>query len=326
MTPTRRLCLHGAGALLALSTLAHTPVLAQAFPSRPITIVVPYAAGAAPDTIVRMLAPKLSASLGQAVVVDNKGGASGNIGAAFVAKAPPDGHTILLATQPMLAINPHLFKNMGYDPLKELTPITTAVNVVLAISVNPAVPASNIAELIEYVRANPGTPYGTSGVGTPMHLAGLKLNRLSKLELNHVAYRGGSLVLNDLLAGTIKVGIVDFGSSKQFADTGKLRILAIGEPTRFSGAPQVPTVAETLPGFDLTSWFGFFGPANLPPALAQRWSVELRKALQDPEITARLHGMGIITRPDSPAELTRLVKADYEAFGRLVQENKVTVE
>lgn len=327
MTSSRRFCLQAAGAMLAFPLLGgSSPAMAQGFPARPITVVVPYAAGAAPDLLVRMLAPKLAAGFGQPVVVDNKPGASGNIGAAYVAKAAPDGHTVLLATQPMLAINPHLFKNIGYDPLKDLTPLTTAVNIVLAISVNPSVPANNMVELIEYVRSNPGTPYGTSGIGTPMHLAGLRLNQHSKIELNHVAYRGGSLVLNDLLAGTIKVGIVDLASTKPFADAGKLRIIAIGEANRFSGAPQFPTIAESIPGFELTSWFGFFGPGNLPPTITQRWNAELQKALQDPEIVTRLHSMGIITRPDGPAELAHLVRSDYEAFGRIVRENKVTVE
>lgn len=298
----------------------------QSFPSKPITIVVPYAAGAAPDQLVRMLAPKLSASLGQPVLVDNRAGAAGNIGAAYVAKAQPDGHTILLATQPIVTINPHLFKSMGFDPLKDLTPLATAVNVVLALSVNPSVPANNMAELVAWLKKNPDTAYGTSGVGTPMHLAGIRLNRVAGVELNHVPYRGGMLVINDVIAGTLKMGFADLASTKPQADAGKLKIIAIGEKTRFSGAPDIPTLGETIPGFDLTSWFGFFGPGGLPPAVTQRWSSELRRALQDPELSAQLRGMGIITRPEDSAELGRLVKTEYESFGRIVQENKITVE
>lgn len=311
------------GALLTTVGLA---AAAQDFPSRAVTIVVPYAAGAAPDQIARMLAPKIAASFGQTVVVENKPGASGNIGGAFVAKAAPDGHTILLGTQPMVSINPHLFKSMGYDPLRELTPITAAVNVILALSVNPSVPANNLAEFIEYVKKHPGTPYGTSGNGTPMHLAGVRLNREAGIELNHVPYRGGALVLNDLLAGTIKAGIVDFASSKPFADSGKLKMLAIGEKQRFSAAPQVPTMGETVPGFELTSWFGFFGPAKLPKAVTQRWSDELRQALESPEIKAKLYGMGIITRPEGPDALQSLIQTEYRSFGRIVEENGIKVE
>ncbi|CAN5533705.1 tripartite tricarboxylate transporter substrate binding protein [soil metagenome] len=313
-------------ATAALTTFAIGASNAQTIPAKQITIVVPYAAGAAPDQIVRMIAPKLQASIGQPVIVDNKPGASGNIGASFVAKAAPDGSTILLATQPMITINPHLFKSMGFDPATDLTPITSAVNVVMALSVNQSLPVNNLSELIAYAKKNPGTPYGTSGVGTPMHLAGLAINSSAGVDLNHIAYRGGALVLNDLLADTLKVGIVDYGSSKQFVDAGKLKILAVGEKERFSGAPQIPTVGETILGFAITSWFGFYGPGKMSPALAEKWSNEIKAALNDPEIKARLFMMGMIVRPDGPAQLDALGKSEFVSFGKLVRDNKVTVE
>ncbi len=313
-------------AMLAAGLLATaTPVLAQGFPNRTITIVVPYAPGGSPDTLARMLAPKLGASMGQSVVVENKPGASGNIAAAYVARSAADGYTLLLATQPMLTINPWLFKNMGYEP-RDLTPITACANVVMALSVNPSVPATNMTELIAYLKRNPGTSFGTSGIGTPMHLAGLRLARIEHLDLTHVAYRGGAMVLNDLLSDNIKMAMVDFASSKSFADSGKLRIIAIGEPKRFAGAAQIPTIGETVPGFELTSWFGFFGPGGMPPAVVDRWNTALAAALQDPELKEKLYGLGIITRSDGPAELARLVRTESESFGREVRDNKITVE
>lgn len=324
MNPIRRKILCAVAA--ALWAASASSAMAQAFPSRPITIVVPYAPGGAPDTIARMLATSLTASLGQPVIVDNKSGAAGNIGAAFVAKAPPDGHTILFATQPIVTINPHLFKNMGFDPAKDLTPITAAVNVVMALSVNPSVPANNLTELMAYLRQNPGTSYGTSGIGSPMHLAGLRLATAAHADMTHVAYRGGALVLGDLIGNNIKLGFVDFASSKPFADSGKLRIIAIGEPSRFDGAAQIPTMSESVPGLGLTSWFGFFGPGGMPAALVERWNTELRKALLSPELKDKLHGMGIIVRPDGPSELARIVRSETESFGREVRENKITVE
>jgi len=323
MKKTRRSLL---GAMFGLSLfVTATTAPAQDFPSRTITIIVPYAPGGSPDTLARMLAPALGASMGQSVVVENKPGASGNIAASYVARSPADGYTLLLATQPMLTINPSLFKNMGYDP-RELTPITPCANVVMALSVNPTVPATNMTELIAYLKQHPGTSYGTSGVGTPMHLAGLRLARIEHVEMTHVPYRGGAMVLNDLLSNNIQVAMVDLASTKSFADSGKLRIIAIGEPKRFSGAAQIPTIGETVPGFELTSWFGFFGPGGMPPAVVDRWNKALSAALQDPELKEKLYALGIITRSDGPVELARLVRTESESFGREVRDNKITVE
>jgi tripartite-type tricarboxylate transporter receptor subunit TctC len=299
---------------------------AAPFPSKTITLVVPYQPGGAPDTLARLLAPKLAASLGQTVVVENRPGASGNIAAAGVAHASADGHTILLATEPMVTINPHLFKNMGYDPAKDLTPITAAVNVVMALSVSAQVPATTVPELVAYLKANPGSGFGTSGIGTPMHLAGLRLARLANVEVVHVPYRGGALVLGDLAGNSIKFGFVDLASTKSFAEGGKIRILAIGEPRRSEVAGAIPTLAETYPGLTLTSWFAFFGPAGMPAAVTERWSAELKAALLAPDVKDKLQAMGISVRPDGPAELTRMVRTGLESFGREVQDNKITVE
>lgn len=323
MQTTRRQLLHlaVAGALGVLPAVTW----AQAFPSRPMTIVVPYAPGGAPDQLARQLATALSKSMGQAIVVENKPGASGNIGAAFVAKARPDGHTILLATQPMVTINPLLFKSMGYDPAQDLTPITAAVNVVLVLAVNASLPVKSLADLIAYAKKNP-VAYGTSGIGTPMHLAGLQLGRQAGVNLTHVAYRGAAQNITDLLGGSIQMSIVDLVTARQFADQGKLKILAIGENARFTGAPQIPTTSETLPGFGITSWFGFFGPAGMPSDVVERWSTEISKAMNDPDMQKRLFNQGMTSRAEGPAALAALVKKDAAFFTPIVRENNITIE
>jgi tripartite-type tricarboxylate transporter receptor subunit TctC len=196
----------------------------------------------------------------------------------------------------------------------------------MALSVNPAVPANNLGELMTYLKQNPGTSYGTSGIGSPMHLAGLRLAADAHADMVHVAYRGGALVLGDLIGNNIKLAFVDLASTRPFADAGKLRIIAIGEPSRFDGAPQIPTMSESVPGLGLTSWFGFFGPGAMPAPLVERWNNELRKALLSPELKDKLHGMGIIVRPDGPAELARMVRVETESFGREVRDNKISVE
>jgi tripartite-type tricarboxylate transporter receptor subunit TctC len=183
-----------------------------------------------------------------------------------------------------------------------------------------------LPELIGYLAQHPGTAYGTSGVGTPMHLAGLRLAKAAKVDLTHVAYRGGALVLGDLIGDNIKMAFVDLASSRPFAASGKLRIIAIGEPGRFEGAPEIPTMRESVPGLDLTSWFGFFGPAGMSPAATDRWNTALAAALRSPEIREKLRAAGIIVRPDGPAELARLIRTESEAFGREVRDNRISIE
>lgn len=310
---------------LAVAALVGMTAHAAQFPSRPITIVVPYAPGASPDTLARLLAPKLSANLGQPVTIENRPGASGNIGGAYVARASNDGHVILLATQPMVAINPTLFPKMGYDPVRDLTPITLAANVVMALSVNPDVPAHSVAELIAYLKRHPGTTYGTSGIGTPMHLAGLRIERATGVDLTHVAYRGGAQVLNDLIGGQIRIGIVDLASSAPFAESGRIRILAIGERSRFDGAPQLPTLGESIAGFSLETWFGFFGPADLSSETVDRWNRAMRLALDDPTLRDKLHALGIVTHAEGPDALTQRMQQDTELFGREIRDNAITM-
>jgi len=305
----------------ALPLLAH----AQPYPNKPITVVIPYPPGASTDQVGRMVQQRIAATTGHTVIAENRGGAGGNLGAAYVAKSPPDGYRVLLATQPIATINPFLFKDMGFDPLKDLTPLTAAVNAVVAIVAHPSLPANNIAELIAYGKSNPGTlNYGTAGAGTPQHIGGLLLAQRGGFTMTHVPYKGGGPMVTDLIAGHIKVGIVTLSAVKAFVADKRLKILAIGEKTRFAGAPDLPTIAETLPGFEMTTWLGFFGPGNLPAEQVAYLSKAIMQALNSNEVKARLVDLALPIRAEGPEALARLIRADQELYGRIIRENNIT--
>jgi tripartite-type tricarboxylate transporter receptor subunit TctC len=320
---SRRQLMAGAAA----SALLPGVVRAQAFPNRPITIVVPYPPGASTDQVARLVQQRMTTDVGVPVIVDNRGGANGNVGAAYVAKSPPDGYRILLATQPIVTINPYVYKSVGFDPNKELTPLTCAVNGVVSVAVHPSLPVNNIAELIAYGKARPGElNYGTAGAGSPQHIGGLLFAQRAGFEWTHVPYRGGGPMVADLMSGQIKCGIVTLSSVKALADQGKLKILAIGEKTRFSGAPNIPTISESLAGFDLTTWLGFFGPGGLPPELTQFLSRHLVAALTSEGVRSKLQELALPVRADGPAALAQLVAADQALYQRIIRERNITAE
>lgn len=313
--------------VLALLAAAALPARAQSFPSRPITMVVPYPPGASTDQTARLVAQRWSADTGHTVVVENRAGANGNVGSATVAKAPPDGYRILMATQPILTINPFLYKDMGFDPIKDLTPLTCAVNGVVALVAHPSLPANNVAELIDFAKKQPDpVAYGTAGAGTPQHIGGLLLGQRAGFKVTHVGYRGGGPMVTDLLAGHIRLGIVTLSAVKSHADAKRLKVLAIGEKTRFVGAPDIPTIAETLPGFELTTWLGFFGPGGLPPDIVTHLSGAIVKALNAPDVKAKLTEAALPVRADGPAELAKLVQQDRELYGKIITEHRITAD
>ena len=321
VSSARRRCLGvlAAAVLGSLASLAH----AQSFPSQSIAIVVPYPPGASADLVARLVAPKLSASIGQPVIVEYKAGANGSVGAAYVAKSPPDGYRILMATQPILGINAHLQKDTGFDPIKDLTPLTKAVNAVVAIAVHPSLPVNSMSELIDYAKKNPGAlTYGTAGAGSPQHIGGVLLSQRAQIETTHVPYKGGGPMVADLLAGHIKAGIATFAALKPLMG-GRTRIIAVGETSRFPAAPEIPTIAETLPGFELTTWLGFFGPAGLPSNLVTVLANELARALRADDVRAKLEDAALLVRPDGPEALARVVRDDYETYGRIIREHRI---
>jgi tripartite-type tricarboxylate transporter receptor subunit TctC len=306
---------------------AHGPAFAQAYPSRPITIVVPFPPGAATDQIARWIQPRLAGSLGQPVVIENRGGANGNIAGASVAKAPPDGYRLLLGTQPILTINPHLYKDMGFDPLRELTPITNGVTGVYGLAVHPSLPVHTVAELIAYAKKNPGAlNYGTTGAGSPQHMGGIRFSQRAQIAMTMVPYKGVSPMVQDLISGNINVGVATISALAPFVKDGKVRVIAVGDKTRFAAMPEIPTIAETLPGFEIAVWFGFFGPGGLPPDIVALLSLEIGKALRAPDVSAKLLEAGLPIVAEGPGPFAQEIRSEYDVYGKLVRDNGLSAE
>ncbi len=315
-------------AVLAVGLMAvSAPLRAQGFPNRPLTIVVPYPPGGATDLVVRILQPRLQAALGQAIVIENKGGANGSIGGASVAKAPPDGYRILMATQPMITINPHLQKEAGWDPLKDLVPLTNAVDAVIAVAVNASLPVNSLAELIAYGRKNPGKlTFGTAGAGSPQHLGGVLLGQRAQIQWTHVPYKGGGPMINDLIAGHVPVGIGTLAIFKPFLKEGRLRVIALGGAARYAGTPNIPTLAETLPGFELNTWLAFYAPAGTPADVQKLLSTELQRALKADDVRSKLLDAALVVNAEGPDTLARTGRSEHELYGRVVRDNLITLD
>jgi tripartite-type tricarboxylate transporter receptor subunit TctC len=301
---------------------APTPASAQVWPTaKPITIVVPVPPGPTIDQLARIVATKLSDALGQTVIVDNRSGANGMIGSAAVAHAPPDGYTLLAATPASHVTAIHLMKNLPIDPVKDFTPIMAAVEPVTALVVNAELPVNSVPELIAYARANPGKlSYGSSGIGSVFHLTGELFNRSAGVNTTHVPYRGVTQPIQDTAAGHIQIVHASLSSARGALTSGKAKVLAILEPQRYSKLPDVPSLTEILPAFRKPStWFGFFGPARLPPAILARLNAEMRKAITAPEIRSKLEGQDLIIIADTPEEFAKLQRDGIEQFGAIIK-------
>ena len=302
------------------------PAQAQDFPSRPITMVLPYPPGASTEQVARMIQPILQERLKQPVVVENRPGGNGTIGTQQVTRSEPDGHTILLSTNALMTIVPNI-QAAPFDPIKDLAPITTAVRGILSLSVHPSVPAKNMVEFIAYAKANPGkVHYGTAGIGSPMHLAGLLLNQSTGTEIVHVPYKGGGPAMNDLLGGHIQAAVTTLVAVLPHGKSGIVRILGIGEKERFAGAPELPAIAETVPGFEATSWLAFYAPAQTPKAVIDTLNREIVFALNTPEVKQKLLEAGLPVVADKPEDLAKLTKDDLARWGELTRKMNVKAE
>jgi tripartite-type tricarboxylate transporter receptor subunit TctC len=284
-------------------------------------MVVPVPPGPTVDQVARIVAGKLQDALGQTVIVENKGGANGMIGSAAVAHAPPDGYTLLAATPASHVTAVHLMKNLPVDPVKDFTPIMAAVEPVTALVVNAELPVNSVPELIAYAKANPGKlSYGSSGIGSVFHLTGELFNRTAGVNITHVPYRGVSQPMQDTAAGHIQIVHISLSSARGALASGKAKVLAILEPQRYSRMPDVPSVTEFLPAFRKPStWFGFFGPAHLPPDILARLSTEMRKAITAPEVREKLEAQDLIIIADTPEEFAALQKQGIEQFGAIIK-------
>jgi len=314
---TLRIAVLAAAALLGAQAPAQT-----AWPSRQITIVVGFSAGGSTDIVARLLAEDLRKSLGQPVVIDNRPGAAGNIGAAMVAKAKPDGYTLLMGSVGPLAINASLYKDMPYDNLKDFSPITLVVHVPNMLVVNPAVmPVNSFEEFLALLKANPGKYFfASTGAGTASHLSGELLKTMAGLEATHVPYKG-AVALNDLLAGEqVHFMFATIPSVIQFVRSGRLRALAVTTKTRSAAAPEVPTVAELgYPDFEASSWFALLGPAQLPREVVTRMHAEVVRILREPAVRDKLSYQGADPVGGTPEELADYIRTETEKWAPMVK-------
>lgn len=308
-----------AGLLLVAAGIA-APALAQGFPDRPVTLVVPYPAGGSADILARTVGQKLAAQLGQPVVVENKGGAGTAIGARFVAEAKPDGYTLLLGTVSSQAINPAVSK-VGYDPVKDFVPVSALASIPFVLVAHPSAPYGSVAELLAAARQAPGSiSYASAGPGTSNHLAGEMLASAAKLKLLHVPYRGSAPALADVLAGHVPLMFDLQTTSLPNIATHKLKPLAVTGSRRSPLLPDVPTVAESgLPGFEVSAWFGVFAPAKLPPPVLRQLSAAMAKVLEDPALAQRLREIGAEPDPRNAAQFTAYVGEEAGKYATVVK-------
>lgn len=299
---------------------------AQTWPERPITLVVPFAAGSGTDAVARVVATKLGERLKQPVVIDNRAGANAQIGVEYAAKAAPDGYTLLMATATSHSANPWLYKKLRYDPLKDFTPIARTGVLPFVLSVKSTLPIRNVRELLEYAKANPGKLSFASPNSTSM-LAAEAVAKLADVDLINVAYKSAPQALTDILAGHIDLYVVDFGVGLPSIRSGKLRPLAMTSARRSPLLPDVPPLADTLPGFDLNPWNGIFGPANLPKPIADKVAAALYAVLQDKDTHEKFAAVGLDVNPTRTPEEFRKYVADQHAYwGRMVQIARVQPE
>ncbi len=313
--------------LAGLAALAFAGgALAQGdFPNRTVTLLVGFAPGGATDTAARIIAKKLSENLGQSVIVENRPGAGGNIVHQQMAAAAPDGYTILLGSVGPLAVAPHLVAKLPYDPLKDLAPLTMAVNFPNVLVVHAGVPAKNLAEYIALAKAKPGSlDYASTGVGSASHLAGELFNQRAGVDIVHIPYKGGGPAMTDLLGGRVSTYYSTHSTAGPHIETGKLRALAVTGARRSPFLPNVPTIAESgFPGFEASNWYAFVTSAKVPVPILERWNRELVKALNAPDVKEQLAKHFLEPSPGTREELAAYIRQEYDNWGRVVKKANI---
>ncbi len=309
----------GARALLACAVALPLAAVAQNYPTKPVSLVVPYPAGGATDVIARMVADKLTQTWGQPVVVANKPGAGTLIAAEFVARAPGDGYTLYMTTAAH-TISANLYKKIPYDPIKDFTPITLTSTIPLVLVTNPSVPVKSLSELIAKAKADPGMSFASTGNGTPQHLTMELFKAKNKLTLTHVPYKGDAPMLTDLIGGQVPMAFVTLSAALPHIKAGKLKAVALAHGKRVDAIPSVPTFAEAgMPGFVSATWFGLFGPGTLPPELANRIYQDVAKIVAVPEFTAKLKDMGGDVDNSTPQAFQAHIQAEMKRWAEAVR-------
>jgi tripartite-type tricarboxylate transporter receptor subunit TctC len=315
------------GAAIALSLLAfQSPAPAQDYPARPVTIIVPFAAGGGTDLLARMVAQKLEQRLGKPFLIENKPGAGSTIGASQAAKAAPDGHTLLMAPSPTMAVAVSIYKNLPYDPATDFVPLALVAQTPFCLVVNPALPLHSVADVIKLAKEKPGElSFGSAGPGTPHHLYAELFKSMTGVKMNHVPYRGSLPIINDVAGGHLPLTFVDFGPAVGTLKAGKIRPVGISTKSRLASFPDIPPVADTVPGFDAASWQMLVAPAGTPRAILDKLHAEAKAIAAMPEITARVVEGGMLPMDNPSIEaLQAFVKQEIVRWAKVVEQAGLT--
>ncbi|MEA2965158.1 MAG: hypothetical protein QOI46_5256 [Alphaproteobacteria bacterium] len=315
--------------LASLRVVGVDTAVAQTWPAaRPVTMVVPFPPGPALDLVARLVGGKISDALGQTVVVENRSGANGTIGSSLVARATPDGYTLLAATAGTHVTAVHLMKHLPYDPLKDFAPIVAAVEPVTCLAVHSAVPVDTVEELIAYARSHPDDlSYGSSGLGSVFHMMGELFNQTAGVRIKHVPYRGVAPAMQDVISGHIPMVFISVSNAIPAMQTGRVKILAVLEPTRYPKLPQVRSMSEIVPAFQKpSSWFGFFGPAGLPREIVARLNIEMVKALNASDVRGKLEDNGMTVIGGTPEQFGALMQDGIERYGAIIKATGIQAE
>lgn len=300
---------------------------AQPYPARAITLLVPFPPGASTDAVARLLRESLSKELHQIVIVENRGGAGGTTGAAMVAKADPDGYTLLVTVSAPITMNKYMQRNFPYDPIGAFKPVSLLAESALFLAVNPGLPVHTVAEFIDYAKKNPGKlSYGSAGVGSAHHIAGELLKKKTGIDMVHVPYAGGGPAIQDLIANHIPASFGTAPSVLPQFDAGLIRVIATTRATRIPDRPDIPTINETVPGVETVTWLGLFAPANTPQPIIERLNHAVRQSLRDPDLIEKFRLQGMITAPSSGDELASRVKRELTTWGEIIPSIGVSQE
>lgn len=313
-------------AAIASAFLLGVPVSAAAYPTKPVRLVVPFPPGGSTDIVARLVVQKFSEKLGGTVFIDNKGGASGMIGTAEVARAEPDGHTLLIVYDSH-ATNQHLFKNLKYDTFKSFDYISLMTVAPMLMMTSKSFAPSSIREIVSYAKSKPGgVTYGSAGIGTSTHLNALLLAERAGIPARHIPYKGGGPLLSAILSGEVDFALGSVGSVLTQVQNGTLKPIAVGSKQRVPQLPDTPTVGEVLPGYEANAWIGLVGPAGLPKAVLEKISTAMKQALEDPELKNKLTAMTFQVVASSPAEFREKVANEYEEMGKMIEARGIKIE
>jgi tripartite-type tricarboxylate transporter receptor subunit TctC len=302
-------------------------VAQDSYPSKPIQLVVTTAAGGALDLVARTVADRLSASMRQPVIIENQPAGNGGVAAGQFVKANADGHTLMMVVDSTVTINPHLYRNLNYDPFRDFVPVSIVTRLPLVLLSHPGVKANNLKELVALAKANPGKlSYGSTGIGTQLHIGMEMFKLMTKTDILHVPYRATTAAMADLMGGRIDLILIGLSSAKAQVESGKLRAYAIAAPQRSTLMPDVPSADEAgLPGYEVRSWFGMFAPAKTPQSVVDRLSSEIKQASTDPRFIAALAPQGMQIVASSPSEMAQSLRDDYKKWGEVIRETGTTI-